>query len=151
MLYLMRRSHGIGGEKGSKLSGGAATPSTFSVQYPDTVHCPTTGSDSELAPDLILPGAPTSPAASIPLAVDEGSVNTPPHTPYSGTSGSTPPAVPIEWATPPTDASADSDGGLRRYRTIPNLLDTTDEIHGMEYSGLCLVAAEEPRSVEEAM
>jgi hypothetical protein len=57
----------------------------------------------------------------------------------------------IQWATPPSDASADSDGGPRRYRTIPNLLETTEEIHGMEYSGLCFVAAEEPGSVEEAM
>lgn len=35
--------------------------------------------------------------------------------------------------------------------TIPNLRYTTEEVQGFEYSGLCLVAAEEPRSVEEAM
>ena len=38
-----------------------------------------------------------------------------------------------------------------RYRTIPDLLDSTDELHEFEYSGLCLVAAEEPRSVDEAL
>ena len=38
-----------------------------------------------------------------------------------------------------------------RYRTIPNLLDTTDEVQGFEYSGLCLVAAEEPNTIDEAL
>lgn len=38
-----------------------------------------------------------------------------------------------------------------RFRTIDNLNDTTDEIHNFEYSGLCYLAAEEPKSVEEAL
>jgi hypothetical protein len=80
-----------------------------------------------------------------------GDANSPPHTPIFGASGSTPPPAPIQWATPLIDASIDSHGGPRRYRTVPNLLDTTEEIHGMEYSGLCLVAIEEPKLVEEAM
>jgi hypothetical protein len=57
----------------------------------------------------------------------------------------------IQWATPPTDASEDFDGEPRRYRTIPNLFDTTDEVQGLEYSGLCLAASGEPITVEEAM
>jgi hypothetical protein len=57
----------------------------------------------------------------------------------------------VQWATPPTNASPDLDGGPTRYRTIPNLLDTTVEMHGFKYSGVCLVAAEEPGSMEEAM
>ncbi|XP_066341937.1 uncharacterized protein [Miscanthus floridulus] len=144
------------GEKASSSSGGAATPSTFSIQYPDTdtVHCPTTGSDSAPGTDSFVDGALTPPAATIPtipLEDGEGSPHTPPHTPIAGNQESTPPAAQIQWASPPSDASADSDGGPRRYRTIPNFLDTIEEIHDMEYSGLCLVAAEEPRSVEEAM
>ena len=56
-----------------------------------------------------------------------------------------------QWAAPPTGQSADSEGAPLRYRTIPNLLDTTEEVQDFEYSGLCLVAAEEPRSVQEAL
>ena len=57
----------------------------------------------------------------------------------------------IQWATPPTNASEDSDGGPLRFRTIPNLLETTEEMQGFEYSGLYLVAEEEPRTVDEAL
>jgi hypothetical protein len=46
-------------------------------------------------------------------------------------------------ATPPSDASEDSDGAPRRYRTIPDLLDSTDELTKYEYSGICLSAAED--------
>ena len=56
-----------------------------------------------------------------------------------------------QWAAPPTGQSEDSEGAPLRYRTIPNLLDTTEEVQDFEYSGLCLVAAEEPRSVQEAL
>jgi hypothetical protein len=52
---------------------------------------------------------------------------------------------------PPTDASKDSDGAPLRFRTIPNLLDSTNEVLDFEYSGLCLVAADEPRTVDEAL
>lgn len=131
------------GEKESRQGNEALAPYTFSIQYPDTVPGPTTGLDSELGADPSLGGAPASPAGSIP---SQGDSSSPPHTPIS--SGTA--AMPFQWATPPTDASEDSDGAPRRYRTIPNLLDTTEEVHGFEYSGLCLVAAEEPGSVEEA-
>ena len=57
----------------------------------------------------------------------------------------------VQWATPPTRQSVDSNGAPLRYRTIPNLLETTEELQDFEYSGICLVAAEEPRSVEEAL
>ena len=76
--------------------------------------------------DPIFAGVLASPAVSIPSVGNVGDTNTPPHTPISGASGSTPLVVPIQWATLPTDASADSDGDPRRYRTIPNLLDTTE-------------------------
>jgi hypothetical protein len=135
------------GEQGSR----QAPSSTFSIDgYADTVHHPAT--DGVLPDGPIFSGAPASPEATIPLDDDgNGGHSTPPHTPISGGLGSTPSATTVQWATPPTDASEDSDGGPRRYRTITNLLDTTDEIHDMEYSGLCLVAAEEPGSVEEAL
>lgn len=138
-------------EDGSRICVQATTPYTFTVQYPDKVHGPAIGCNSELGVDPIFAGVPASPAASIPSAGNVGDTNTPPHTPISGASGSTPPAVLVQWATPPTNDSADSDGGPRRYRTIPNLLDTTEEIYDIKYSGFCLVVAEEPRSIEEAM
>jgi hypothetical protein len=52
---------------------------------------------------------------------------------------------------PPTDASEDSNGAPLRFRTIPNLLNSTNEVLDFEYSGLCLVAADEPRTVDEAL
>ncbi|WVZ49529.1 hypothetical protein U9M48_000877 [Paspalum notatum var. saurae] len=54
-------------------------------------------------------------------------------------------------APPPTGGDHDSEGVPQRYRTLRNLLDTTEEIIEYEYSGLCLLAAEEPTSVEEAL
>jgi hypothetical protein len=38
-----------------------------------------------------------------------------------------------------------------RYITLTDLFDATEEIHDYEYSGLCLLAADEPASVGEAL
>lgn len=38
-----------------------------------------------------------------------------------------------------------------RYRTLCNLYDATEEVQNFEYSGLCLLAADEPANVEEAL
>jgi hypothetical protein len=139
-------------EKDGRESNDAAAEAApyFSVEYaangPDgTVHGPAI----ELIPSAgLAPGAaePPSPAMSIPSV--GGTPSTPPHTPLGSVVGS---ASHIQWATPPTDASEDFDGEPRRYRTIPNLFDTTDEVQGLEYSGLCLAASGEPITVEEAM
>jgi hypothetical protein len=142
---------------GSRYSGAQVqdVPFTFTVEYPeDTEQNPTIsdqgdhGSGSDVGADSVDAGAPASPAGSIPSHGNMGESNTPPHTPLSSSHGST---QPVQWATPPTDASVDTDGQPRRYRTISDLLDHTDEMTNVEYSGLCLVAAEEPASVEEAM
>jgi hypothetical protein len=87
---------------------------------------------------------PASPAPSIPSP--NAGMGASPHTPQASM-GST--HNQIQWATPPTGGSADSDGALLRYSTIASLLDDNEEVHGFEYSGVCLVAAEEPSSVEE--
>lgn len=68
-----------------------------------------------------------------------------------GSTGSTSLHHPIQWATPPTGGSVDSEGVPMRYRTVFDLLDSTDEVQNMEYSGVCLIAIEEPSSVEEAL
>jgi hypothetical protein len=134
--------------------GQAAVPYTFNVEFPVTIPGPTIDQNSETGADSSFGGALASPAVSIP---SQGDSSSPPHTPISaGTTSNalgsaTPDTPPVQWATPPSNASEDSDGAPRRYRTIPNLLDTTEEVLGFEYSGTCLVAVEEPRSVEEAM
>jgi len=119
------------------------------VQCFDTVPGPTIGPDVDPEGSTASEfdgGEPVSPTASIPSV--GGASNTPPHTP-SPSPGT--PGPMIQWATPPTNASEDSDGAPLRFRTIPNLLETTEEMQGFEYSGLCLVAAEEPRMVDEAL
>jgi hypothetical protein len=57
----------------------------------------------------------------------------------------------VQWATPPSDESVGSDDAPLRYRTISDLLDSTEEIQEFEYSVICLATAEEPSSVAEAM
>jgi len=106
---------------------------TFSVpMFDNTVPNPTI---DEEAPSEADPGSPATTIPSLGGA-------SPPHTP---------PVQQIEWATPPTHDSDFSSDAPLRYRTIPNLLDTTEQIQEFEYSGFCFVAAEEPRTTEEAM
>jgi transposase InsO family protein len=73
----------------------------------------------------------------------------------AGSNDTTPPGTPptqaIEFATPPTGNTVDSEGMPMRFRTIENINDTSDEVHGFEYSGVCYIAAEEPRNVDEAL
>jgi hypothetical protein len=68
---------------------------------------------------------------------------------------STPPvtlnAPNVQFATPPTKGIVDSEGNTLRYRTLQDLNDSTEEVHGFEYSGVRFVAAEEPGSVDEAL
>jgi hypothetical protein len=118
----------------------AVVPDAFQVQsLDDSISGPTIGTDAD--DDAFLEPVevePASPAASIPSTGGDSSLDTPPH-------------QIIQWSTPHTNASKDSDGAPLRYRTMTDLLDTTDEVHGFEYSGICLVAAEEPKTIEEAL
>ena len=91
--------------------------------------------------------SPAASAGSIPPQGELG--GSPPHTPLS--SAASQPAHQVQWATPPSNASAGTDEAPRRYRTVADLLDSTEEMDDVEYSGLCLVAAGELGSVEEAM
>jgi hypothetical protein len=126
------------GKEDSKAKEAAEKIDMFQVQWDDTDTVPGLAMRSE---EAVVPNfEPVSPVASIPSA--RGASNTPPRT--LGTPL-------IQWASPPTGQSVDSEGAPLRYRTIVDLLDDTEEIQDFEYSGLCLVAAEEPRSVQEAM
>lgn len=55
------------------------------------------------------------------------------------------------WATPPSQHSEDSNDGPIRFRTMTDLLDSTDELLDYEYSGVCMLAADEPRDVDQAL
>jgi len=47
--------------------------------------------------------------------------------------------------------SAGSEQGPIHFRNLSDLYDTTEQIYDYEYSGLCLLAADEPGDVEEAL
>ena len=120
---------------------------TFTVELPDTIPGPTIDQDAELGAEASGNGAaPASPVSIPPQGSTGNDAGTPPATPIAGQGGSSPPGQ-IQFVSPPTGASADSAGNPYRYRTVFDLLESTDEVSTKEYSGLCLVAAEEPTSV----
>jgi hypothetical protein len=57
----------------------------------------------------------------------------------------------VEFTTPRSGESHDSQGVTLRFRTLDNIFDTTNELSDFEYSGVCYFAAEEPRSVDEVL
>jgi hypothetical protein len=56
-----------------------------------------------------------------------------------------------EWATPLNSGSENSVQGPIRFRSLNVLFDSTEEIHDFECSGVCLLAADEPVGVDEAL
>jgi len=116
--------------------------SVFDVEYFTAAgQGPVTESAAEFDEAAVSDGSVQNSPAQGEWDVGTGSPATPTGSPAHG----------IEFATPQTRRSSDSDGVPLRYRTLSNLYDTTDEIHDYEFSGVCLYAAEEPRSVEEAL
>jgi len=89
---------------------------------------------------------------AVPIQVSPAQVQWSPNT---DAGLSTPPASPaapaIGFATPQSGETVDSDGVHQRFRTLENIYDTTEEIQHFEYSGVCYIAAEEPRSVDDAL
>jgi hypothetical protein len=47
--------------------------------------------------------------------------------------------------------SAETEEGPVRFRTLADMFDSTDEITDFEYSGVCMLAADEPTNVEQAL
>ena len=124
--------------------------------YPDeseqgTVADPTVGDDGPMPGEIGVAGEladqpePGSPVHAIPPLGGQGDVS-PPHTPFGGLNGGNV----IQWATPPTGGEVDSEGVPPRYRTLPDLLESTEQLQ-LEYNGVCLVAAEEPSTVDQAL
>jgi hypothetical protein len=100
------------------------------------------------------------------LGGDNSATQSPPHSP--GNYNSAPqgfvgtPATPTatssaggQWSTPTggagSSAGSVSEQAPQRFRTLSDLFDSTDEIHNYEYSGVCLLAADELASIEEAL
>jgi hypothetical protein len=54
-------------------------------------------------------------------------------------------------STPPSHGSDSLEERIPRYRTLNDLFDNTEEMLDYEYSGLCLLAADEPSGVDEAL
>src|SRR4051812_18141095 len=106
-----------------------AAPRTFTVEY--TVEA---SSDDEPASEVTENAVTPSTARSPSL------LSTPVHAAPRG---------PVS-VTPPTSGSQESEGVPLCYRKVQELLDTTEPCE-LEYNGLCLVAAEEPASVELAL
>lgn len=78
------------------------------------------------------------------VALDEAISNSP-ITPGSNV------APAVHWATPPSQHSEETHGGPLRFRTLSDLLDSTDEMYDYEYSGMCLLAVDELEGVDEAL
>ncbi|CAD6254091.1 unnamed protein product [Miscanthus lutarioriparius] len=55
------------------------------------------------------------------------------------------------WATPPNQNSENSEEGPVRFRTMADLLDSTDVIHDFEDSGVFMLAADEPTNIDQAL
>lgn len=94
-------------------------PDVFQIEWEDTI--PHLIIDRTMAKNSHNGAAkPGSPPTSIPLVGGGGALESLPHNPNHDHGGSK-----IQWATPPTRQSVDSEGAPLRYTTIPNLLETT--------------------------
>jgi hypothetical protein len=121
----------------------------FTIARQGTVTDSTQSDSEDLGGQSVGAPVPSSPMA---VASDQWSFN---DSPAASAGLSTPPstlsAPHFQFATPPTDGTMDSEGNALRYRTLQDLNDSTEEVHGFEYSGVCFIATEEPRSVDEAL
>lgn len=115
------------------------------MHYKETDSNPTMGTDTENAlfpePDAVGHGP-----------ADQGGVVGPEEaTPNSPITPNSSAAPNIGWATPPDSVSAIQGSGPVRYITLIDLFDSIEEVQDFEYSGVCMLAADEPLSVEQAL
>jgi hypothetical protein len=118
---------------------------TFIVHYEMTVQNLTIAENNEntVQPAADVVGENSAGQGGV-VGPDEAASNSP-NTP--GTS-----AAPNQgWVTPPSQNSANTEDGPQRFRTLTDLFDSTEKVHDFEYSGVCMLAADEPVSVEEAL
>jgi hypothetical protein len=55
------------------------------------------------------------------------------------------------WVTPPGQNSGSLDKGPVKFRTLRDLFDSIEEVLDYEYNGVCMLAADEPANVEQAL
>uniref|UniRef100_A0ACD5YFN0 Uncharacterized protein n=1 Tax=Avena sativa TaxID=4498 RepID=A0ACD5YFN0_AVESA len=121
----------------SDMDSARAAPTTFTVVYTaeDGSEELDTGGAAALTPTP-SPVTPTQTPPPTPLAE--------PHTPDA--------ARPVRWATPPThDDACDADSSPIRYRRLSCILDETEGEAERDPFERCLLSAEEPRDVVEAL
>jgi hypothetical protein len=53
--------------------------------------------------------------------------------------------------TPSVQQSESSRSGPYRFRTLTDLFDATEQVHDFEYSGVCMLSADEPACVGQAL
>nr|AAU90089.1 putative polyprotein [Oryza sativa Japonica Group] len=95
-------------------------------------------------PDVVVEhgGARETETAPSPLATPDAAPV------WSPVTSSSPAGV--EFCTPPSDASIESDGAPPRFRTVNNVLATTTPVLDFDYDDECLIAEQEPFSFKEA-
>jgi hypothetical protein len=122
-------------------------PGSFIVHYELSDENPTTEANQDYngQPDAVqLGNDPTN---------DDGAIGNDVAAPNSPST----PEAQIQnqgWATPPnqhSENSASPDEGPVRFRTLRDLFYSTDVMHDFEYSGVCMLAADEPTNVEAAL
>jgi len=120
---------------------------SFIVHYELSDQNPTTGQNAENADNAGTPVATQggdSPA-------DQGGNVTHNHSPNSPNAPGSNAAPAMQYATPPSQHSEDTYGGPLRFRRLDDIFNNTEELEEYEYSGVCLLAADEPTSVDEAL
>lgn len=116
----------------------------FIVHYDLTDQNPTAADEAE---NTVSPTAGTESGHSADQG-DGANVHQAPNSPITpGTSA----AQAINYATLPSQNSEETLGGPLRFRTLNDLLGSTDEIQGYDYSGVCLIAVDEPSGVDDAL
>jgi hypothetical protein len=118
---------------------------TFIVHYEMTVQNSTTTENGENA---------VQPAADVVgenLAGQGGVVGPDEAAPNSPNTPGTSAASNQGWVTPPSQNSANTEDGPQMFRTLTDLFDSTEQVHDFEYSGVYMLAVDEPVSVEEAL
>jgi len=117
-------------------------PDTFIVEYQSTDENPTTAvTEAEFDFD----GVGTPGSSTVGPHVAEG------NTPGSATSPIPTAPLNVHGGSPLASPSEETHGAPLKLRSLQDIYEHTDELHDFEYSGVCLLAADEPVSVEEAL
>jgi hypothetical protein len=115
---------------------------TFIVDHQLPIQATTTVEDSEGS-------VPVNQDLEGELSATHNSEAGPSHAPNSPQSQGSSTAT--GWVSPPEQSPQFSAGVPQRYKTIPDLYDSTNEVLHFEYSGVCMLAADEPMNIEQAI